>query len=75
MDVSIKTEKEMSRFAKTIKYLTVFPDKTIKHYPSLRKIAEDICVDHTTISKKLGESNPCLCQSQNEGYIFLIRKL
>jgi hypothetical protein len=75
MNVSIKTDKQMYQFAKSVKYLTIFPDKTIKHYPSLRKIAEDICVDYTTISKKLAENNPCLCQSQNEGYIFFIRKL
>ena len=75
MDVSIKTDKQMLQYAKTIKYITIFPDKTIKFYSSLRKIAEDICVDHTTISKRLGETNPCICQSQGDGYIFLIRKL
>lgn len=75
MEVSIKSDQQMLQYVKTIKYMVVFPDKTIKHYKSLRKIAEDICVDYTTISKRLGENNPCFCQSQNEGYIFLIRKL
>ncbi len=75
MDVSINNENEMLQFAKTIKYLVIFPDKTMKHFPSLRQITRDICVDYTTISKKLNETNPCICQSQNEGYIFLIRKL
>jgi len=75
MNVSINNEKEMLLYAKSVKYITIFPDKTMKHYPSLRKISEDICVDHTTISKKLAEENPCICQSQNGGYLFLIRKL
>ena len=65
----------MQQYARTIKYLTIFPDKTIKFYTALRKIADDICVDYTTISKRLGENNPCICQSRSGGYIFLIRKL
>ena len=75
MNVSITTEQQMLHYARTIKYLTIFPDKTIKYYTALRKIADDICIDYTTISKRLGENNPCICQSRNEGYIFLIRKL
>lgn len=75
MEVSIKTEKQMLTYSRTIKYLTIFPDKTIKYYTALRKIADDICVDHTTISKRLGENNPCICQSRSEGYIFLVRRL
>ena len=75
MEVSINNEKQMLKYAKTIKYLVIFPDKTIKYFPSLRKITKDICIDYTTISKKLNETNPCICQSQNEGYIFLIQKL
>ena len=75
MDVSLKTDDEMIQYAYSIKYMIIFPDKSVNHYSSLRKIAEDICIDHTTISKKLGENNPCICKSQNNNYIFHIRKL
>ena len=48
MEVSINNEKQMLKYAKTIKYLVIFPDKTIKYFPSLRKITKDICIDYTT---------------------------
>jgi hypothetical protein len=75
MEVTINNTSQMMQYERSIRYLTIFPDKTIKYYSSLRSIAEDICVDHTTISKKLGENNPCICQSQSNNYIFLVRKL
>lgn len=75
MILPINTDEEMIQYAHSIKYMVIFPDKSIKHYSSLRKIAKDICVDHTTISKKLGENNPCICKSQNNNCVFYIRKL
>jgi hypothetical protein len=75
MDIKLQTDEQILDFYKTIKYLVISPDKTISHHTSLRKIAIDIGVDFTTISKHLGEKNPCICSSKNGGYSFLIKRL
>ena len=73
MDITLTSQ--MDRYVKSLKYLVVFPDKTTKFYKSLRKIAEDISVDYSTISRRLNEQNPCICISKISGFIFSIRKL
>ncbi len=73
---SIKTEKQMLSFVKKeIKYLVVFPDQTKQFYKSLREIAVNICVDASTISKKLDTSDQCICIARGSNYIFWIKKL
>ena len=49
MDITLTSQ--MDRYVKSLKYLVVFPDKKTKFYKSLRKIAEDISVDYSTISR------------------------
>jgi len=75
MKIILRTDEQIFDFNKTIKYLVISPDKSIMYYTSLRKIAIDIDVDYTTISKHLGEKNPSICSSKAGGYSFLIRKL
>lgn len=75
MEIVLRTDEQMFDFDRTIKYLVISQDKSIMYYTALRKIAIDIGVDYTTISKHLGEKNPCICSSKNGGYSFLIRKL
>jgi hypothetical protein len=72
----IKTELQMVNFLKKeLKYLVVFPDKTKHFYKSLRDIALNICVDASTISKKLDISDHCICIARGSDYIFWIKKL
>jgi hypothetical protein len=73
MDITLTSQMDI--YVKSLKYLVVFPDKTTKFYKSLRKIAEDISVDYSTISRRLNEENPCICISKISGFIFSIRKL
>jgi hypothetical protein len=74
-EIDIISISQMDRYVKSLKYLVVFPDKTTTFYKSLRKIAEDISVDYSTISRRLNEENPCICISKISGFIFSIRKL
>ena len=72
----IKTERQMLQFVnKNFKYLVVFPDKTHHFYKSLREIAVNICVDASTISKKLDTADPCICTARGSDFIFWIKKL
>jgi|TARA_B100000795_G_scaffold150076_1_gene112407 hypothetical protein len=73
--MEIRTTGCMERYAKSLKYFVIYPDKTTKFYKSLRQISVDIDVDYTTISRKLKEDNPCICISQLTNYIFMIRKM
>ena len=71
----IQTECQMLRFVKKLKYLVVFPDQTTHFYKSLREIAENICVDFSTISKKLDEEDHCICVARGSDYVFWVKKL
>ena len=51
--MSLETETAMLEFAASLNYLVVFPDKSHKLFKSLRDIEGDICVNASTISKKL----------------------
>jgi DNA-binding MarR family transcriptional regulator len=67
-------EEELTDFVNTMKYLVIYPDASSKLYKSLRDIAEDICVDSSTISKKLaGGEN--IVKAKGTEYIFYIKKL
>lgn len=75
-DPPIKTELQMLAFVrKKMKYLVVFPDQTPHFYKSLREIATNISVDSSTISKKLDQSDSCVCTARGSDYIFWIKKL
>lgn len=73
--MDITTVAQMEKYAEKLRYLVIFPDRSTLFYKSLRSIATDICIDYTTISRRLSEENPCICVSQSSGYIFLIRKM
>tara|TARA_B100000927_G_C16452958_1_gene464622 strand:+ start:467 stop:703 length:237 start_codon:yes stop_codon:yes gene_type:complete len=75
MDVDLKTPTEMLKYYKDLNYLVISPDKKIEGYTCLRDITEDICIDYSTISKKLAESNPCICISKITNYVFLIIRI
>lgn len=75
MEDIIKTSENMSKYYKKFNYIVFFPDKKYHLYYSLRDISNDICIDYSTISKKLCENNPCICKSKGTRYIFLISKL
>ena len=75
MDVEIHTPAEMSNYYQNMKYIVIGPDKKIDTYNCLRDITQDICIDYSTISKRLIDSNPCICVSKITNYVFLIIKL
>ena len=72
--MELNTASKMICYGKTLKYLVVFPDKKTQIYSSLREISEDICVDYTTISKKLKENSGDIFISKGTDFIFWIQK-
>tara|TARA_B100000795_G_scaffold269436_1_gene258794 strand:- start:4942 stop:5175 length:234 start_codon:yes stop_codon:yes gene_type:complete len=60
---------------RTLNYLVIYPDKSTKFYKSLRKITEDICVDYTTISKKLKDDDSCYVTSRVDDYMYYVKKM
>ena len=67
-------EDELKDFVNKMKYIVVYPDASSKLYKSLRDIAEDICVDSSTISKKLA-SKENIVKAKGTEYIFYIMKI
>lgn len=72
--MELDTEIKMMGFVKSLKYLVVFPDKKTQIYGSLREISEDICVDYSTISKKLKNEGDIFISKATD-YIFWIQKI
>ena len=72
---NIQTEQQMLNHIKNIKYLVIYPDKTRHFYKSLRKIGSEICVDSSTISKKMQGKDSCTCVARGSGFIFWIKKI
>jgi len=72
---SIQTKQEMLNHIKNIRYLVIYPDKTHHFYKSLREIGKNICVDSSTISKKMQETNSCVCVARGSGFVFWIKKI
>lgn len=75
MEVKLKTSKEIKAYYDKIKYFVLFPDKKLKGFTSLREISREIYIDYSTISKRLSESNPCICYSSDNEYVFLVQKV
>lgn len=73
METTFKTADELNNYYNKIKYLVLFPDKKFKGYTSLREISREIFIDYSTISKRLNESNPCICYSSDN--LYLIQKI
>ena len=53
----ITSEDKMTTFIDKFCYIVVFPDKKVELFKSLRDIQKSICIDSSTISKKLKENN------------------
>ena len=73
--MELDTENKIMDFVRTLKYLVVFPDKKTQIYRSLRDISEDICVDYSTISKKLKNETGDVFISKGTEFIFWIQKI
>jgi hypothetical protein len=69
MEENFKTSSELYKYYNKLKYLVLFPDKKFKGYASLREISREIFIDYSTISKRLNETNPCICYSSNSLYL------
>jgi len=73
--MELDTENKMMDFVISLKYLVVFPDKKTQIYRSLRDISDDICVDYSTISKKLKNETGDVFISKGTDFIFWIQKI
>ena len=73
--MELDTENKMMDFVRSLKYLVMFPDKKTQIYRSLRDISEDICVDYSTISKKLKNETGDVFISKGTDFIFWIQKI
>jgi hypothetical protein len=73
--MELDTENKMMDFVRSLKYLVVFPDKKTQIYRSMRDISEDICVDYSTISKKLKNETGDIFISKGTDFIFWIQKI
>ncbi len=71
----LETEDEFIEHIKSVKYLVIFPDTSCKMYFTLREVAVDISIDHTTIYKHLKNDVHCFCEAKHSGFLFYIRKI
>lgn len=71
----LEEEEDFIEYIKSVKYLVIFPDKSCKMLFTLREVASEICVDHTTIFKKLKNNVHCFVESKQSGFMFYIRKI
>ena len=67
-------EKDMEKYVKKYKYLVVFPDKKVELFKSLRDIQNSICIDSSTISKKLN-NNENMFTPKGSDFVFYIKQL
>ena len=70
----ITLEKDMEKYVNKYKYLVVFPDKKVELFKSLRDIQNSICIDSSTISKKLN-NNENMFTPKGSDFVFHIRQL
>ena len=73
-ETSLMSEQKMINYVKKNNYLVVFPDKKAELFQSLRQIQKAICVDSSTISKKLS-SGEHIITAKGSGYVFYIYKM
>ncbi len=67
-------ETEMNEYVNKMKYLVVYPDTSCKLYKSLRDITKEICVDSSTISKRMSNGEN-MVKAKGSEYYFYIKKL
>ena len=70
-----KNQKHIMEFIQDNNYLLIKGDGSIKLYFSLRKLAGDINVSPSGISKKLKISNYCICVPKKSTEVFYIHNL
>ena len=70
----ITMEHEMEKYIKKYNYLVIFPDKKVELFKSLRDIQNSICIDSSTISKKLNNNENMFTPKGSE-YVFYIKQL
>ena len=74
MNNFISNEDKMNSFIEKFCYLVVFPDKKVELFKSLRDIQKEICIDASTISKKL-KDNKYIFKAKGSEHIFFIKKI
>ena len=70
-----KNQKHIMEFIQDNNYLLIKGDGSIKLYFSLRKLAGDINISPSGISKKLKISNYCICVPKKSTEVFYIHNL
>mgnify|MGYP001187227545 CR=1 FL=1 len=70
----ITLEQDMEKYINKYKYMVVFPDKKVELFKSLRDIQKSICIDSSTISKKLN-SGENMFTPKGSDFIFYIKQL
>ena len=73
-DRNITTERIMKRYINKFSYLVIFPDEKVELFKSLRDIQQSICIDSSTISKKL-KNDEHIFTAKGSGYIFFIKRI
>ena len=74
--MDITNKNSMLDYVKNnINYLVVFPNRETKTYKTLKEIQKDICIDTSTISKKLRTQTSNIFTAKGNGYIFYIYKI
>lgn len=73
-ETNLMTESKMINYVKKNNYLIVFPDKKVELFQSLREIQKEICVDSSTISKKLSNDEHIIT-AKGSGYVFYVYKI
>ena len=70
----ITLEHEMEKYIKKYNYLVIFPDRKVELFKSLRDIQNSICIDSSTISKKLNNGENMFTQKGSD-FVFYIKQL
>jgi len=70
-----KNQQNIMQFIQENNYLLINGKNEIKIYNSLRKLAQDINVHQSGISKKLKISNYCICNPKKSTEVFYIHNL
>ena len=71
---SMTMEKDMKDYVKKYNYLVIFPDRKVELFKSLRDIQNSICIDSSTISKKLNNGENMFTPKGSD-FIFYIKQL
>lgn len=65
----------LREYVASLKYMVIDKEKKVSFYQSLRKIAIDIKVDSSTISRNIKESGNGYCTSKHNNQEYYIKRL